>query len=251
MSRSNRGFTLVELLVVIGIIAALIALLLPALAKARDAAVSAQCMSNLRQNGLAFSQYQSDSPGYLPPYQLPEKYPFYNHPFFFEYLSAKYQSQSAKTWICPADNLYIIDDLPVQRGAYQELFSGTADVFYSYAENHSEPISTVALYPKLFPSDWFNPGLAMKVTQPTEFMILHETQEAALQGDNTPNYFFRFNHQHNTAMNVLFLDGHVESRTAKQILPTTLTDPTQWQTGFRSFWFGRPDVNDQQIFGAF
>ena len=62
----RSGFTLVELLVVIGIIAVLIGVLLPALNKARKAAQEAQCMSNLRQFGFGFQTYADANKGFLP-----------------------------------------------------------------------------------------------------------------------------------------------------------------------------------------
>jgi prepilin-type N-terminal cleavage/methylation domain-containing protein/prepilin-type processing-associated H-X9-DG protein len=66
MNALRRAFTLVELLVVIGIIALLIAVLLPALRAAREAAVSTQCQANLRASGQVFYIYATQNKGYFP-----------------------------------------------------------------------------------------------------------------------------------------------------------------------------------------
>ena len=75
----RRGFTMIELLTVVGVIGVLIALLLPAVQSAREAARTAQCRNNLLQLGLALGNYASTH-HVLPPGVVEPKGPILNAP---------------------------------------------------------------------------------------------------------------------------------------------------------------------------
>jgi len=72
MSRSSRGFTLIEMLVVIAVIGVLAAMLMPSLVKAREAGRRATCLSNARQLAFAILMYAEDNDGGYVPAQSPD-----------------------------------------------------------------------------------------------------------------------------------------------------------------------------------
>lgn len=175
-----QAFTLVELLVVIGIIALLIAILLPALSKARRAASLVACSSNLRQIGMGFMQYAQNHRGWWPMYftnNSAGKISGFYETAGLEMMLAPYtgvssaplgsdastiaRSVGGKIWICPQSGMSI-----ASTGQYfaNGTIVGSGNNSYSGLRYHFEadparndwvPGTTNPLNPHTWRASWF------------------------------------------------------------------------------------------------
>jgi prepilin-type N-terminal cleavage/methylation domain-containing protein/prepilin-type processing-associated H-X9-DG protein len=103
MQVKRQGFTLIELLVVIAIIAILAAILLPALARAREAARRASCQNNLKQWGITYKMYAGESRGVFPPSTT--IHPGFNDDYLQPDMRAMYPDylNDPQLILCPSD----------------------------------------------------------------------------------------------------------------------------------------------------
>ncbi len=218
IQKSRKGFTLVELLVVIGIIALLIAMLMPALNKARTAAYTATCASNLKQIGMMFANYIADH-RYLPPLNSEDNYnseAINNRPMMMQHALGPYAGKpqwAIFSFYAGAMNPYNIDS---DKAAFRKTVfvcpvynTDTAELTKS---GYSE--STWLTLPGGFGSGpdrvWARPRRFSTIKNPSTRVHIFETRSdwhISSYADLTSN---KVDHQrHNKGCNYLFADGHV------------------------------------------
>jgi prepilin-type processing-associated H-X9-DG protein/prepilin-type N-terminal cleavage/methylation domain-containing protein len=220
------GFTLVELLVVIAMIAILAGLLLPALSKAKTKATGTQCLSNLKQFAIAWTLYSDDHNDRVPP-NLPGGNPMSwvdgsinpwawtpdntNTLYLSQSLLAPYLAKSTAIWRCPADKSTTAlrgQIYPLVRSVSMNCWFNcpfSMDDVNGLRETHKVIMKT---------TDMISPGPSQT------FVILEERSDSindawfVLDMSYTGRNAHLINYPasyHNGAGNLSFADGHVES----------------------------------------
>jgi prepilin-type N-terminal cleavage/methylation domain-containing protein len=267
-TRNLRGFTLIEILVVVAIIALLVAILLPTLARARDQARSMACLSRLKQVGNAMAYYVTDNrTNYLPPFTYP-LYPYYfknnrtvklaYDPYWFQYLPWKYLSNTYEIVTCPSDQ----SAAKYGRTGFQELNGGSPRITFSFAMNDRLPIPKQATYQAMAAlnllidsTNRYSPTALRYIKVPSSTDYLLETTQHDLMSGDSDRTQFRVDHGMGTRVNLLFTDTHGENRLFTNIwhgvTGTNLSDLSNTTTcpgRFRQLWYSDSKATSQILY---
>ena len=258
-STSNRGFTLIELLVVIAIISVLVAMLLPALNKARQAAQTLKCASNLKQIGMSMLMYANDNKNAILPYSPwdinpvpPEigtnQSPSYNDANWLSFLYFKNYIKGYEVTRCPSDKVvnsgnihyYFMFGPGTEPGQVGK--AGYAYNSFGLGFNYGVVGTQSILGYRVLPGNigWVDGGRLTMVTRTSESFWAADCTDDPNMLSPGHLYIHPVNgkppDRHNNGINMLFFDGHVRWVHGKEAIDhswysqfyTPPPQPDQW-----------------------
>lgn len=211
MNPKNKAFTLIELLVVISIVTLLIAIVLPALAKARESAKQVKCMSIVRGLTTAGLAYSAQTNGaYMPYYykavdpsdgQLKDL-PWYNEPMFISLLSGMHDGlYYTASGMCPSSTKSI------GNGSVTQIQKS-----YGYNRTSLKYTWTATPNPQIYEYDMLKPTDKMMFADGIHWALDGKKSDAYIDEDTTHNPGTgdqaQIAYRHNEGSTVGFYDGH-------------------------------------------
>ncbi len=197
--KTGRGFTLIEMLVVVGIIAILASLLLPALARAKAKANQTKCLNNIRQLDMALTMYAADHDGEYPARRIqPNAWPQRLQPYY----------QDLHVLVCPGDRFPLFGGNPVNRPNRSYLINA----FNDYFQENLKPND----YRKFTNWTWNHGMRETAIPRPSETLVFGEKRTGSfhvhmdIDQGKRGNDFEEIDHvRHGHGSNFAFVDGSV------------------------------------------
>ncbi len=238
LPRPNSAFTLIELLTVIAIIGILAAIIIPTVGKVRQSAKSTQCLSNLRQIGMAFNLYPSDNKGRFPRTGLnprptdPSRKDALWYSAITPYIQNSAIAATNAVYRCPSEEAQVDPariNSTVQYTASRALErSGSATLVTGVGAKPEEIPNISRTF--LVIDSWVNQTGASTGISP-HGTLTYAQLTTSISG--TPDASTTVSYRHNSGVNVVFVDGHTarlsfdefKSRVADPITGRKLWDP--------------------------
>lgn len=250
----KRAFTLVELLVVIGVIAVLISLLLPALNRARASARSVKCMANLRQIGVGYQMYRNDNNNWFPPVNSFVSYNAQGTSKVYGIYNAIGPYLGRPEWGGlgePAGSTIGFVKFDSYWGSQKgQKFTGTVFYCQESKEDVPQPWYGVTYGESLYlqppnsqnltgggnPKAWSFPRRVSSIERPTSAIHIADANSWHLDVISNVGISSNFDlYRHMKGTNILFVDGHVGHYDGKGVVKAITRHPTssKSQTNFR------------------
>jgi len=198
----SRGFTVIELLVIVIIVAVLVCIVIPAIFAAKQKAQQIICVNNLRQLFLAFEQYTNDNNGLLP------------RPNNSGTSKDGTKICNAEVWFKAVDNYLTTLQLPSERDEISQeerlLLIKQDPIFKTVPLSKQDTTRTIKMNQNLLPASECQRSIET-IGETTRTVLLFDGRiNNTSVADNYEGSYGSVAQRHSKAANILFIDGHVE-----------------------------------------